>query len=97
MSSTLMLTQNNTVMQQAMASSQTSKVMSQPRYTTTQNVSFIGGVGTVRSCRPDSKTWTYIIEMAIDPETEASKLGGETTILLEEDDIQGTVFEREFF
>jgi len=48
-------------------------------------VCFVGGVGKIRSCRPESGTWTYVVEMELGPEPDMGRVGSETMILLEAD------------
>jgi len=67
----------------------TTNVMTRPRYAKGQIVGFVGGVGTIRSRRLDSCTWTYAVEMEMGPEPDMGRVGYETTILLDEADIQG--------
>lgn len=63
----------------------------QPRFRTNQMVHFVGGVGTIKNSRPDSGTWTYAVEMEMGPVPEMGRVGFETTILLNEADIQGVM------
>ncbi len=50
-------------------------------------VRFIGGVGRIKSSRPDSKNWTYAVEMEMGAEPDFGRVGAETTIILYEEDI----------
>lgn len=60
-----------------------------PRFTRNQTVSFSGGVGRIKSYRPNSnQTWIYAIEMEMGPEPGFGRVGFETTILLHETEIQ---------
>jgi len=52
-------------------------------------VRFLGGVGKIKSFRPESNTWTYAVEMEMGAEPDFGRIGAETTILLHEDDILG--------
>lgn len=65
----------------------TAIAMTPPRFSKNQMVCFVGGVGTIRSCRPESGTWTYVVEMELGPEPDMGRVGSETTILLLEADI----------
>lgn len=65
--------------------------IAQPRYAKNQFVSFLGGVGTIRNYGPDSNTWKYAVEMEMGPEPIFGRIGGETTILLHESDIQAVM------
>lgn len=52
-----------------------------------QVVSFLGGVGTIKSYRIDSGNWVYAIEMAIESELPLLSVG-KAMILLHEPDIE---------
>ena len=52
-----------------------------------QQVSFLGGEGSVKSFTYEAKTWLYIIEMTQGPEPDFGRVGGETTVLLSEADL----------
>lgn len=65
----------------------TTDVMMNPRFGKDQRVCFVGGVGTIRSCRSESGTWTYAVEMELGPEPDMGRVGSETTIILHEADI----------
>lgn len=103
MTSIFMATQANAVRQQAIydrpsiiASDRglkevlwltTTNAMMIPRFGKGQRVCFVGGVGTIRSCRSESGTWAYAVEMELGPEPDMGRVGSETTILLHEADI----------
>jgi hypothetical protein len=59
-----------------------------PKFRNTQWVSFVGGEGIVRSYKPESGTWTYLIEMALGLEPDFGRVGAETMILLTEADLR---------
>lgn len=63
----------------------------QPRFQTNQMVNFVGGIGKIKNYRPDSGTWTYAVEMEMGLEPEMGRVGFETTILLDEGDIQEVI------
>lgn len=65
----------------------TAIAMTPPMFSKNQMVCFVGGVGTIRSCRPESGTWTYVVEMELGPEPDMGRVGSETMILLLEADI----------
>ena len=65
----------------------TTNVIRKPRFSKGEMVCFVGGVGIIKSCRPDSGTWTYAVEMELGPEPDMGRVGSETTILLLESDI----------
>jgi len=68
----------------------TATFMKRPKFRNTQWVSFVGGEGIVRSYTPESGTWTYLIEMALEREPDFGRVGAETTILLTEADLRTT-------
>jgi hypothetical protein len=59
-----------------------------PKFRQSQMVCFQGGTGRVRRCHLKSGTWAYAVEMALGPEPESGRVGSETTILLNETDMQ---------
>ncbi|PSB42239.1 hypothetical protein C7B80_28120 [Cyanosarcina cf. burmensis CCALA 770] len=61
--------------------------MTVPRFNKEQIVDFIGGSGTIKSCRFESSSWTYTVEMRVAREPEKLRIGSETTVLLEEAEI----------
>ncbi|HEY9612694.1 hypothetical protein [Allocoleopsis sp.] len=63
--------------------------MTVPRFNRNQIVRFSGGIGTIKSYRPNSnQSWIYAIEMEMGPEPDFGRVGFETTILLHEAEIQ---------
>jgi hypothetical protein len=58
------------------------------KFQANQPVSFLGGVGTIKSCRIDSGNWVYAIEMAIESGLPTPSIGSEAMILLHEPDIE---------
>ncbi len=58
-----------------------------PSFCRAQQVSFLGGEGAVKSFKYETETWFYIIEMTPGPEPDFGRVGGETTILLSEADL----------
>lgn len=98
-----MTTQNNAVKEQAIVTERASvtndrrlegapwltntKVITMPKFSKKQRVCFVGGVGTIKNCQPESGTWTYTVEMELGPEPDMGRVGSETTILLYEVDI----------
>jgi hypothetical protein len=52
-------------------------------------VRFLGGIGKIKSFRPQSNTWTYTIEMEMGAERDFGRIAAQTTILLHEEDILG--------
>ncbi len=64
-------------------------IRTHPKWGNDLNVRFFGGVGKIKSFRPESNTWTYAVEMEMGAEPDFGRIGAETTILLHEDDILG--------
>lgn len=58
-----------------------------PKFRQSQLVSFLGGMGTIRSRHLESGMWAYAVEMALGTEPSVSRVGTETTIFLDEVDI----------
>jgi hypothetical protein len=58
-----------------------------PVFHQTQIVRFMGGEGTVQCFRFDSGRWIYDIEMELGPEPLFGRVGPETTIVLEEEEL----------
>jgi hypothetical protein len=58
-----------------------------PKFSQGQTVEFLGGVGMIVKCSPNSQSWTYLVEMAKGEEPEMGRIGYETTILLFETDL----------
>jgi hypothetical protein len=63
-------------------------LMPSPKFCQKQQVSFIGGSGIIKGCRMDSGTWTYAVEMPLGVEPSMGRIGLETTIFLQEEDIK---------
>lgn len=62
-----------------------------PKFRHSQMVCFQGGTGRIRRCHLESGTWAYAVEMALGPEPEFGRAGSETTILLNEVDLQAAM------
>jgi hypothetical protein len=62
--------------------------LSKPKFCCHQTVSFIGGAGKIKSIQRQDDRWTYTIEMSMGAMPDFGRIGAETTILLEEQDIQ---------
>jgi hypothetical protein len=74
-----------------MAKKQTDQKQAIPKFATNQIVQFIGGIGKIKNFQPNSGTWTYAVEMEMSSMPEVGRVGSETTILLQEADIQGVI------
>jgi hypothetical protein len=64
---------------------------SAPKFRQSQMVCFQGGTGRIRRYHMESGTWAYAVEMALGPEPESGRVGSETTILLNETDMQAVM------
>lgn len=62
-------------------------LISAPAFQQSQLVRFIGGEGTVQYFRFDSGRWVYNIEMPLGPEPVFGRVGAETTIVLDEEEL----------
>jgi hypothetical protein len=65
------------------------KCLPKPKFRTNHSVSFAGGQGVIRSANWEFGRWTYLIEMALGVEPEFGRIGAETMILLEENELRG--------
>lgn len=61
--------------------------LSKPKFNCHQTVSFIGGVGKIKKIQRQYSHWTYTIEMSMGAKPDFGRIGAETTIVLEEQDI----------
>ncbi|MBD2509064.1 hypothetical protein H6G91_17510 [Nostoc muscorum FACHB-395] len=61
--------------------------IAKPKFYKGQKVEFIGGLGTIRECHPNSGNWSYLVEMEMGSQPKMGRIGYETTILLFETDI----------
>lgn len=61
--------------------------ISKHRFNLHQTVSFIGGLGKIKNIQLQDGRWTYTIEMSMGAKPDFSRVGAETTIVLEEQDI----------
>ncbi len=59
-----------------------------PSFLPAQPVSFVGGEGIVRSLKPEADTWTYLVEMILGPKPDFGRVGGETMVLLTEEELR---------
>lgn len=66
-----------------------SNLRTQQKWSRDEMVCFVGGVGIIKSYRPESNKWTYVVEMEMGPKPDCGRLGSETTIILYEHDILG--------
>jgi hypothetical protein len=61
--------------------------LSKPKFYPRQTVSFIGGVGKIKSIQRQDSRWAYTIEMTMGEKPDFGRVDEETTIVLEEQDI----------
>lgn len=61
--------------------------LSKPKFNPQQKVSFIGGSGEVKQLKREAGNWIYTVEMHMGLEPDFGRIGAETTIVLEEQDI----------
>lgn len=60
---------------------------SKPKFDRHQTVRFIGGEGQIKSIQWQDNRWSYTIEMSMGAKPDFGRIGAETTIVLEEQDI----------
>ncbi len=58
-----------------------------PKFDRHQTVCFLGGTGKIKSIQKQAICWAYHVEMSLGVEPDFGRVGAETTILLEEQDI----------
>lgn len=59
-----------------------------PKFDRNQTVQFIGGVGEIKNIHKQDNRWTYTIKMRMGEKPDFGRVGAETTIVLEEQDIR---------
>lgn len=62
--------------------------METPRFNKDAMVRFAGAVGRIKSYRPNLSTWIYAVEMEMGAEPDFGRVGAETTLLLDEADLE---------
>jgi len=65
----------------------TGKLIKMPSFHHAQQVSFVGGEGIVRSYKPESESWTYLVEMPLGRKPDFGRVGAETMVFLNEADL----------
>ena len=58
-----------------------------PVFQQTQRVKFMGGEGIVQGFKPESGSWLYVVEMALGPKPIFGRIGAETIIILNEEEL----------
>lgn len=61
------------------------------RFNKKETVCFVGGKGKIISYKPVSNSWTYAVQMDMGPEPAFGRIGFETTIILDETELQSVV------
>ena len=61
--------------------------LTRPKFSTHQEVRFMGGKGKIKSIQQQDKGWAYTIKMSMGVKPDFGRVGAETTIILEEQDI----------
>ena len=59
-----------------------------PRFDCHQTVRFFGGIGKIKNIQRQAICWIYHVEMIQGIEPDFGRIGAETTIVLEEQDIR---------
>lgn len=62
--------------------------LDKPKFHQQQKVGFIGGTGKVKKLQREAGIWLYTVEMNMGLEPDFGRIGAETTIVLEEQDIR---------
>ena len=58
-----------------------------PQFYRHQTVSFLGGIGKIKRIEKQALGWTYHVEMSMGIEPDFGRVGAETTIVLEEQEL----------
>jgi hypothetical protein len=64
--------------------------INEPKFRHKQEVRFSGGKGIVRNCKSEFGGWTYLVEMTLGPEPDFGRIGLETSVLLNEEELCAT-------
>ena len=59
-----------------------------PQFYRHQTVSFLGGIGKIKRIEKQALGWTYHVEMSMGIEPDFGRVGAETTIVLEEQELR---------
>ena len=63
------------------------KLWKNPQFHCHQTVHFLGGIGKIKSIQPQAIGWAYHVEMSMGAEPDFGRVGAETTIVLEEQEL----------
>ena len=66
----------------------TKTTQEQPKFCPFQQVYFLGGMGKIVSRFTEAGKWMYAIEMPLGKEPEIGRIGSETIILMQENEIK---------
>ncbi len=58
-----------------------------PKFRHKQQVKFSGGEGVIRNYKSEFGGWTYLVEMTLGLEPDFGRIGPETSVLLNEEDL----------
>jgi hypothetical protein len=50
-------------------------------------VQFVGGLGIIRSYKPEAQSWSYLVEMELGPEPDFGRIGAEAMVIITEADL----------
>ncbi len=63
------------------------KLWKNPQFHCHQTVRFVGGTGKIKSVQQQAICWAYHVEMSMGVEPDFGRVGAETTIVLEEQEL----------
>ena len=63
------------------------KLWKNPQFPCHQTVRFLGGTGKIKSIQQQAICWTYHVEMSMGVKPDFGRVGAETTIVLEEQEL----------
>jgi hypothetical protein len=63
-------------------------VIEVPSFCIAQRVSFVGGEGIVQSYKTELGSWIYLVEMPLGSEPDCGRVGAETMVSLDEEDLR---------
>jgi hypothetical protein len=62
--------------------------LNKPKFHEHQIVSFIGGKGRIETIQQQDNRWTYAVKMSMGARPDFGRVGAETTLLMEEQDLR---------
>jgi hypothetical protein len=72
---------------QIVKSSLTEKLIGGASFHCAQRVQFVGGLGIIRSYKPEAQSWSYLVEMELGPEPDFGRIGAEAMVIITEADL----------